>query len=74
MLPNLTSPGDRRRDRRTGLATDQRGLPRTFDLQSGPQQASGSDGTDIGAIELQAADVPENGECQGAVVRRLAGL
>ena len=68
-LPNLTSPvldaGTQ-----NGLATDQRGRPRTSDLQL-VANASGSDGTDIGAVEVQAADVENS--CQGAVVRRLAG-
>ena len=52
-----------------GLTTDQRGLPRTFDPVSVPN-TNGSDGTDIGATELQAGEngLPGNGECQGAVV------
>ncbi len=68
LLPNLTSPvidaGVA-----NGLTTDQRGLPRTFDPVSVPNK-NGSDGTDIGATELQAGEngLPGNGECQGAVV------
>ena len=40
-----------------GLPTDQRGLDRTVDRP--PAQASGSDGTDIGAVELAADEKPE---------------
>ncbi len=53
-----------------GLATEQRGLARTSELQLVPNQA-GSDATDIGSVEIQAADF--EAACQGAVVRRLAG-
>jgi hypothetical protein len=38
----------------SGSATDQRGLPRTFD-DPGIANAPGSDGTDIGAVERQTA-------------------
>jgi hypothetical protein len=38
-----------------GLGTDERGLARTFDA---PTIGNVADGTDIGAIELQAGDVP----------------
>jgi hypothetical protein len=38
-----------------GSATDQRGLPRPFDFASIPNSAAtGADGSDIGAVELQA--------------------
>ncbi len=37
-----------------GLTADQRGLPRTLDL-AGVPNASGGDGTDIGAVESQDA-------------------
>jgi hypothetical protein len=39
-----------------GLTVDQRGLPRPVDLVGFPN-ASGGDGSDIGAVELQAAEV-----------------
>jgi CSLREA domain-containing protein len=68
-LPSLSSPA-LEAGVANGLDTDQRGLARTSDLQLVPNKA-GSDGTDIGAVEIQAADV--EAECQGAVVRRLAG-
>jgi hypothetical protein len=38
-----------------GLTSDQRGLARTVDA---PTIANAADGTDIGAVELQAGDVP----------------
>jgi hypothetical protein len=41
-----------------GLATDQRGLPRPFDF---PSTANAADGSDIGAVELQAAAPPAGG-------------
>ena len=53
-----------------GLATDQRGLPRTSDLGL-VANFDGSDGTDIGATEIQAADV--EADCQGVVARKFAG-
>jgi CSLREA domain-containing protein len=53
-----------------GLATDQRGAARTSDLALVPNRP-GSDATDIGSVEIQAAEV--EAQCQGAVVRRLAG-
>jgi CSLREA domain-containing protein len=49
-----------------GLATDQRGLARTGDL-SLFANATGGDGTDIGAVEIQAAD------CQGQGALKLDG-
>jgi Ca2+-binding RTX toxin-like protein len=49
-----------------GLTTDQRGLARVQDLSAIPNGAGG-DGTDIGAVELQATD------CQGASVPKLDG-
>jgi Ca2+-binding RTX toxin-like protein len=45
-----------------GLATDQRGLPRTVDL-SAIGSRPGSDGTDIGAVELAEPEATIN--CQG---------
>jgi hypothetical protein len=42
-----------------GLGADQRGLARTFDAPTIPgATAAGADGTDIGAVELQASEVP----------------
>jgi hypothetical protein len=38
-----------------GVTSDQRGLARPFDA---PTIANAADGTDIGSVELQAADVP----------------
>jgi Ca2+-binding RTX toxin-like protein len=49
-----------------GLATDQRGLARTGDLALFAN-AVGGDGTDIGAVEIQAAD------CQGQGALKLDG-
>jgi Ca2+-binding RTX toxin-like protein len=62
-LPVVTSPVV---DKGTanGLATDQRGLARTGDLSLA---ANSADGTDIGAVELQAAD------CLGAGALRIDG-
>jgi hypothetical protein len=40
-----------------GLTTDQRGSTRPFDAPTIPS-AAGGDGSDIGAVELQAGDVP----------------
>ncbi len=57
-LPALTSPA-LDAGIANGLATDQRGLQRTFDASS-LANAAGSDGTDMGAVEL----VPE-GTCKG---------
>ena len=39
-----------------GLGTDQRGLARPFDAPTIPN--SGGDASDIGAVELQASEVP----------------
>jgi hypothetical protein len=49
-----------------GLTTDQRGLARTGDL-SLFANAAGSDGTDIGSVEIQAAD------CRGQGALRIDG-
>ncbi len=46
----------------TGSATDQRGLPRTFD-DPGIANATGGDGTDIGAVEVQTACLPPCPTC-----------
>jgi predicted outer membrane repeat protein len=56
MKPAATSPVIDRGSA-FGLGADQRGLARTFDAPTIPQ-GGGSDGTDIGAVELQASDVP----------------
>jgi hypothetical protein len=41
------------------LGTDQRGLPRPFDAPTiAGSGATGADASDMGAVELQAADVP----------------
>ncbi len=53
-----------------GLTADQRGLARTSDLASVPNQA-GADGTDMGSTELQASDL--EAECRGAVARKVDG-
>jgi hypothetical protein len=50
-LPALTSPAVDA-GVANGLATDQRGLKRTVELSSVPN-SPGSDGTDIGAVEIQ---------------------
>jgi hypothetical protein len=43
----------------SGLATDQRGLPRPFDFPSAPNSSAvGADGSDIGAFELQPSAPP----------------
>ena len=66
ILPNLGSPlidaGIA-----NGLSSDQRGQARTFDSLAFPN-VNGSDGTDIGATELQPGEngLPANGECKGA--------
>jgi hypothetical protein len=49
-----------------GLTTDQRGLSRTDELSSVPNKP-GSDGTDIGAVEIQTAS------CQGSFVPSKTG-
>lgn len=42
-----------------GLTSDQRGAPRPFNVPSIPNSgAPGADGSDIGAVELQASDFP----------------
>jgi predicted outer membrane repeat protein len=56
MKPAATSPVIDRGSA-FGLGSDQRGLARTFDAPTIPQ-GGGSDGTDIGSVELQASDVP----------------
>jgi hypothetical protein len=45
------------------LATDQRGGPRLVNL--GVPNAPTGDGTDIGAVELRASELPNNGKCAG---------
>jgi hypothetical protein len=45
-----------------GLTTDQRGLARPFDVGTIPNStAAGADGSDIGAFELQASEIPPGG-------------
>jgi CSLREA domain-containing protein len=58
----------------SGLATDQRGSPRTFDAVA-IENAPGSDGTDIGSVEVQAGEggLPGNAQCQGATVPEFKG-
>jgi Ca2+-binding RTX toxin-like protein len=60
LLPALTSPAVDA-GIASSLTADQRGLPRTADL-SAVANRTGSDATDIGAVEVQGAS------CQGAVV------
>ncbi len=58
-----------------GFAADQRGLARTVDQASLPNQP-GSDGTDIGAVELALVPEPgppERGRCRGKQVAKLEG-
>lgn len=50
-----------------GLATDQRGAPRPFDLASIPN-AAGGDGSDIGAFELGIPTVGIQASTAGAVI------
>ena len=50
-----------------GLTTDQRGLPRTVQQPTVPD-AAGSDGTDIGAVELAAVAAPDT-TVDGAFVK-----
>ncbi|MGH2953923.1 MAG: choice-of-anchor Q domain-containing protein [Solirubrobacterales bacterium] len=64
-LPAQTSPAIDK-GIANGLATDQRGLARTGDV-SAIANAPGDDGTDIGSVELQAAD------CQGVGVFSITG-
>jgi hypothetical protein len=55
--PAPTSPVVDRGKIPGGATTDQRGLPRPFDVPS-IANVSASDGTDMGAVELQATDFP----------------
>ncbi|MGH9136264.1 MAG: choice-of-anchor Q domain-containing protein, partial [Acidimicrobiales bacterium] len=57
-----------------GLATDQRGAPRTFDAVA-VENAPGSDGTDTGSVEVQPGEggLPGNAECKGQVVPKIDG-
>jgi CSLREA domain-containing protein len=57
-----------------GLATDQRGVARTFDAVIAPN-AAGGDGTDIGAVEVQPGEggLPGNAQCQNATVPEFKG-
>jgi predicted outer membrane repeat protein len=64
-LPALTSPAVDG-GIANSLALDQRGLPRTVDLATVPNPA-GSDGTDIGSVEVAGA------ACRGAIVPSKAG-
>jgi hypothetical protein len=57
MLPAGTSPVIDQGHAPNSLTTDQRGDPRTVDVNGIPKP-SGGDGTDIGAVELPAASVP----------------
>lgn len=58
-LPAPTSPAIDRGLTTELPLTDQRGVARPFDLpQIANSSASGADGTDIGAVELQAGEVP----------------
>jgi Ca2+-binding RTX toxin-like protein len=65
MLPALTSPAIDA-GVANGLASDQRGLSRTDELSSVPNRA-GSDGTDMGAVEIQTA------QCGGAFIPSKVG-
>jgi Ca2+-binding RTX toxin-like protein len=65
-LPALTSPV-LDQGIAGGLATDQRGLARTGDLGAIGNALGGGDGTDIGSVEIQAAD------CQGQGALRIDG-
>ena len=51
MLPATTSPAIDQGHAKSGLATDQRGDPRTV-VQPGVAEPPGGDGTDIGSVEL----------------------
>jgi hypothetical protein len=56
--PGCDTPRDRQ-GRAFGLGADQRGLGRPFDAPTIPgATAPGADGSDIGAVELQASEVP----------------
>jgi predicted outer membrane repeat protein len=65
MLPALTSPAIDA-GVANGLASDQRGLSRTDELSSVPNRA-GSDGTDMGAVEIQTA------QCGGVFIPSKVG-
>ena len=57
MAPSATSPVIDK-GAAFGLGTDQRGLPRPFDAPTiAGSTAPGADGSDIGAVELQASEV-----------------
>ena len=56
-----------------GLTTDQRGFPRTVEIPSIPNR-SGSDGTDIGSVEVQTCrDLPAHAFPASAVGETLSG-
>ncbi len=56
-----------------GLTTDQRGFPRAVGIPSIPNR-SGSDGTDIGSVEVQACrDLPAHAFPAGAAGETLSG-
>jgi predicted outer membrane repeat protein len=65
MLPALASPAIDA-GVANGLTTDQRGLSRTDELSSAPNRP-GSDGTDIGSVEIQTA------QCQGSFIPSKVG-
>ena len=54
------------------LTTDQRGEPRTVD-QAGVPNRTGSDGTDVGAVELAALAVPSTDTCQNEPAAKQTG-
>ena len=66
-LPNQDSPVIDRGASRPGIATDQRGRMRPVD-QIGILNASGGDGTDIGAVEIGPLPPPSLGFCRGEEV------
>jgi hypothetical protein len=66
-VPAVTSPAIDR-GQRNGAPTDQRGLGRPFDIPTIPNSAAaGADGSDIGAVELQAGELPSNAFTLGKV-------
>ena len=65
-LPAVTSPAIDQ-GKRAGPGRDQRGLPRPFDVPTIPNSAAGGDGSDIGAVELQAGELPSNAFALGKV-------